>query len=86
MMDELQQLLFNRAEWMRDAACRGKQELFKPVGSYKDEAFATCNACPVQQECLQYALDNDEPTGLWGGLTTKERKQLLGKSTANARN
>lgn len=57
------------------AACRGHgHDLF-----FSDEALdvlaakAICAACPVQAECLQKALDNDEH-GIWGGLTEVERR------------
>lgn len=33
--------------------------------------------CPVQAECLEYALEVDEPAGVWGGLNTRERTVLL---------
>lgn len=35
-----------------------------------------CFACPVREECLQFALENDEGYGVWGGLTPYERDQL----------
>lgn len=39
-------------------------------------AKAVCATCPVQPECLAYALDADEPSGIWGGLTPDERRAL----------
>jgi|TARA_R110000787_G_scaffold41344_2_gene102237 WhiB family redox-sensing transcriptional regulator len=38
-----------------------------------------CFICPVQRECLTYALAGDEQFGTWGGLNTEQRKKL--KST-----
>lgn len=35
----------------------------------------TCAHCPVQPDCLQWALDHDE-AGVWGGLTEEQRKAL----------
>lgn len=32
-----------------------------------------CNTCPVQQECLDLAIENEEEAGVWGGLTYTER-------------
>ena len=36
-------------------------------------ARAVCAACPVRAACLAHALAHDEPWGMWGGLTTRER-------------
>lgn len=42
------------------------------------EAKRLCALCPVKAECLEYANDNDEREGIWGGLTPQERgKQPL---------
>lgn len=32
-----------------------------------------CNTCPVQQECLDLAIENEEEAGVWGGMTLAER-------------
>lgn len=36
-------------------------------------AKAVCAACPVRAACLAHALACDEPWGIWGGLTSRER-------------
>lgn len=41
----------------------------------------TCYECPVQVECLRYALENDQKLGVWGGLTESQRKRY-GRPTA----
>lgn len=37
------------------------------------EAKAICANCPVDAECLEAAFEVDEPFGIWGGLTPRER-------------
>lgn len=68
--------------WMVFGACReADADLFFP--STKDQtqaALAICATCPVQQDCLQYALDARERFGVWGGRTEKQRKSLLRRS------
>jgi WhiB family transcriptional regulator, redox-sensing transcriptional regulator len=63
-----------RAEsWQEDSACsRVDPELFFPERQSPIPAKRVCAACPVMGECLQYALDNDERYGIWGGLTEHE--------------
>ena len=38
-----------------------------------------CGRCPVQQECLTYALEADIRFGIWGGLTSENRLRLQGR-------
>ena len=37
--------------------------------------------CPVRSECLAEALDNRIEWGVWGGMTERERRQLLRQRT-----
>jgi WhiB family redox-sensing transcriptional regulator len=32
--------------------------------------------CEMRSACLEYALNNDERFGVWGGLSEKERLSL----------
>jgi WhiB family redox-sensing transcriptional regulator len=36
-----------------------------------------CSKCPLVMECLEYALRNGPLEGVWGGLTERERYNLL---------
>jgi WhiB family redox-sensing transcriptional regulator len=38
---------------------------------------AICRECPVKDLCLDYAIEAREEYGIWGGLTTKERNELI---------
>ena len=40
------------------------------------EAKRVCLTCDVRNECLEYALQNDERFGIWGGLSERERRKL----------
>jgi WhiB family redox-sensing transcriptional regulator len=40
-------------------------------------AKSICRVCPVNAECLDYALTIREPYGIWGGLTETERRSHL---------
>lgn len=52
-------------------------DLWFPLkGEYPRVAKALCARCPVQRECLDGALERDEPYGVWGGLTRQERLKL----------
>jgi WhiB family redox-sensing transcriptional regulator len=39
-------------------------------------AKKVCDQCPVKAECAHWALDHDEPEGIWGGLTVGDRAKL----------
>lgn len=51
------------------------------VGAYPSPATnqiakTLCGTCPVRVQCLETALIDNEPFGVWGGLTPDERKIL----------
>lgn len=64
--------------WADQAACRGvNPELFFPAQhTPSGEAKAVCATCPVATECLDYALDNREVFGVWGGTSEKQRRLI----------
>ncbi|WP_093803948.1 WhiB family transcriptional regulator [Streptomyces sp. Wb2n-11] len=65
--------------WWNLAACREVDpELFFPANcnDLARNAKKVCGGCPVQLECLQWALDARQDFGVWGGLTERERRQL----------
>jgi len=39
----------------------------------KQEAVATCQTCPVNNCCLDYALEFESEFGIWGGYTARQR-------------
>lgn len=64
--------------WLDDAACNAlTAELFwVERGENVAPAKAICRDCPVQRQCLEYALAHNEREGVWGGLAPKERRAL----------
>lgn len=74
----------NRA-WTKSALCaQVDPELFFPEkGGSTREAIAVCASCPVQVECLDDALANNERYGIWGGVAERTRRRLTNPSTAN---
>ena len=64
--------------WQTYAACIGADtELFYPArGESCTEAKLICHKCPVQRECLTYALVCYEKHGVWGGKSERERRIL----------
>jgi len=64
--------------WRRDAACRyePKETFFPPKGIKSWRAVAICAGCPVQEECLDFALSNHERYGVWAGMGDKDLRDL----------
>jgi WhiB family redox-sensing transcriptional regulator len=65
--------------WRQRGACRGLDpEIFYPPSEDDvSEAKMICGTCAVREACLEYALDNREGDGIWGGATERERRRML---------
>ncbi|MFE7559052.1 WhiB family transcriptional regulator [Kitasatospora sp. NPDC057500] len=76
---------------LRGAACKGADtDLFYPdpedTGPEAAEwaerrAKMICAGCPVRTMCLADALKRKEPSGIFGGLTARERYNLQRRGT-----
>lgn len=91
-MDQPWFALGDRPDWYDDAACMGmpaewfygEEEDQQLRGSHRPyllpaevrRAKSVCEGCPVREDCLEWALDNDEQHGIWGGMTKRERDRL----------
>lgn len=64
--------------WMAEGRCRSMPpEVFFPEDGWGVEvAQRICNTCPVQAECLEYALENRIMEGVWGGASQRQRLRL----------
>jgi WhiB family redox-sensing transcriptional regulator len=67
-----------RPDWQAFGACRGMPvDVFVlPVGATAEPARAVCRRCPVNGECLNYALAEPDLEGIWAGTTARERSRL----------
>ena len=69
--------------WRDRAACLGVDpELFFPDGNAGrallqiEEAKTVCRRCEVAQTCLKWAMESGQDAGVWGGLSSEERRAL----------
>lgn len=74
-------------EWLRHAACvDADPELFFPVGEtgpaaeQAERAKQVCHSCPVEERCLEWALQTNRTSGVWGGTDEQERRRLRRRS------
>src|SRR3954467_1371072 len=77
-------------DWRHNAVCREEDpELFFPIGNTGpallqiEEAKAVCRRCPVMDQCLQWALESGQDSGVWGGLSEDERRAMKRRAARN---
>jgi WhiB family redox-sensing transcriptional regulator len=73
-------------DWRNNAACRSQDpELFFPVGTTDralaqlERAKAVCRTCPVQAQCLEWAMHSEpigQEAGVCAGHSESERRAL----------
>ena len=79
----------NISDWRNRAACRAHDgELWFPVSfsSHPDaweDPRRVCGACPVRDDCREWAIDARVGHGMWGGLTPGELEALRRRRTDN---
>ena len=68
----------NALAWQSDALCAqtDPEAFFPEKGGSTRDAKKICATCEVRAQCLEYALQNDERFGIWGGLSERERRKL----------
>lgn len=74
---------FDPADWRLASRCASESpDDFFPVGTgptaraQARRAKAVCRECVVREQCLRWALENDVPHGVLGGLDEEERMAL----------
>lgn len=72
--------------WQERALCAqtDPEAFFPEKGGSTREAKRVCTGCDVRSECLDYALENDERFGIWGGLSERERRKLKRRAVFSA--
>lgn len=66
-------------DWADEGACKGKGDVMVPAAETieaVEAARAICRGCPVRQPCLDFAVANQEPMGIWGGKTRRQRRRI----------
>src|ERR1700739_2579665 len=68
-------------DWRHKAVCPVEHpELFCPGGNSGPalaqiaDAKLVCNRCSVTTECLAWALNTGQDSGVWGGMSEDERR------------
>ena len=77
-MQRITTRLLQPVEWQANARCAEVDpEIFFPErGGSSKAARSVCNDCNVRTQCLEYALNNKEQFGIWGGTSERERRRL----------
>ena len=87
-------LALGTADYTRrdEAICRETDpDLFFPIGTTGqallqiDRAKQVCNECTVQVSCLEFALETNQDSGIWGGTSEEERRDIRRRIAARNR-
>ncbi len=66
--------------WQSQALCRdlSDADFFLSGDDYAGlkKAKAVCAQCPVQEACLDFAIQSNQTLGVWGGASPNERRQI----------
>lgn len=65
-------------DFFAEALCRQHPEVdFHPVDTLRSSApIRICHQCPVEDDCLEYALATSQDHGVWGGTSERERVRI----------
>lgn len=70
--------------WMAGAACATTDpDMWFPLQGDQptaDRAKKVCRACPVREQCLEFALRTEQQTGIWAGLSPKSLRTLRSRT------
>jgi WhiB family redox-sensing transcriptional regulator len=76
-------LLLESALWRDEALCKDTDPgLFFPIGTTGhaldqiDAAKHVCGDCAARDLCLEFALVTNQDSGVWGGASEEERRDI----------
>ena len=75
--------MINSPDWHEDAECAKPENVDKIDNFFANkpaqqwEAKKLCKICPVRMECTQWALNNKQIWGIWGGLGPEQIRRTL---------
>jgi len=67
-------------DWPRERNCADLTVLdFYPNddGPVAVSVLERCDSCVIRSKCAEYAIENDERYGVWGGLIRGERQRII---------
>jgi WhiB family transcriptional regulator, redox-sensing transcriptional regulator len=78
-MEAMSRHLSGEEGWEERGACRGGDvELFFSVEEEEQkQALEFCARCEVRAECLEFAIENREMYGIWGGMLESDRRAFI---------
>ncbi len=78
--------------WRNESLCRDTDpDLFFPVGTTGHalaqiaRAKEVCAECPVNVACLDFALETNQDSGIWGGTSEEERRVVRRAQVARSK-
>ena len=84
--ERLSAMKYAEADWRSRGACLSVDpELFFPLSSVGpaakqlNKSKSVCTRCPVQAQCLDFALATRQMDGIWGGTSEDERRRILAR-------
>ena len=75
-------LIMNKISgWQLEANCSPDDFdlFFSNSKTKRKQALSLCGTCPVINECLDYAMENNVEHGIYGGKTPEQRKVPSGR-------
>lgn len=74
-------------DWRTRKACSLEDAdlFFSTAAAQTEMAKAVCATCPVRLQCLQWALESGQNSGVWGGLSEDERRLMKKPGRTRAR-